>query len=127
MSEAHVSTREPTTTYPTIVGRVIANARGKAGLRQADLAQAVGLTQSAWSRIERGETAINIEQLARAAHRMKLQPNEIVRRADAAAKHAKAQGVKVLYSRPESKGDWLPLLGVVAVGALVAMVVGKGK
>ena len=42
------------TTYQAIVGEVIAQRRKYLGLNQVQLAQDLGMSQSAWSRVEKG-------------------------------------------------------------------------
>ena len=73
----------PETTYQAVIGRVIVNFRKQLAVDQALLAGAAGVTQSTWSRIERGESSLSIEQLAKADEvieevEVKYQPAQIL-------------------------------------------------
>ncbi len=46
-----------------VVLRLLREAREKAGVTQVQLAEQLGLTQSQWSKIERGQTRLDIVQL----------------------------------------------------------------
>ena len=63
-----------TATYPSIVGKVIAECRNSSGLSQAQVARALDMNQSAWSKLERGTTPMTIEHLARVAKLLGMSP-----------------------------------------------------
>ncbi|MCA9626101.1 MAG: helix-turn-helix transcriptional regulator [Alphaproteobacteria bacterium] len=113
----------PAATYPAIVGRVLADFRENQSekMSQADLAEAAGLKQAAWSKIERGQTALNVEQLAQVAKTLGVQPWEIVRAADDVAKHAAKKGVKVEPTRIDPMAAGAVLISAAALGALVGV------
>jgi len=54
-------------TRSAILGTVLALARHKMGLTQAQFAQAMHVAPSTWSRIEKGDTSLSVEQLREAA------------------------------------------------------------
>lgn len=112
----------PTTTWPTIVGFVLLHARSARGLHQADVAAAVGVTQSTWSRIERGESALTIDQLALAADALGTQPERLIAQAAAVRDHARSRGIKVEPARSTSDDLMIALIGAAALGALVGAV-----
>jgi len=116
----------PGTTYPAVVGGVVVKLRDKLDLKQGDLANAVGVTQATWSRIENGSSALTIEQLGLAAERLGKQPSEILRLADEASQQLKIQGIRVVPHR-ESGGidSGIALIGAAALGALIAAIVLK--
>lgn len=66
------------TTYPAVVGAFVATKRKERGFSQGEIAEKVGLTISTWSRIENGETALTIEQLAQVAHALSMTPGELM-------------------------------------------------
>lgn len=70
------------TTYAIIVGRILTKRRKSCGLRQEALATALGVTQSTWSRIENGTSALTISQLAIAARALNLPPSDLIAQAD---------------------------------------------
>lgn len=117
----------PATTYPTVVGQVLRELRRTKDLQQAQLADTLAITQSAYSRIESGAAAPTVEQLALLAHALGVSPGEVLRRADEAAAYATDNGVQVLPTRstgPLVAG--LLLIGGAAVGALVGAALARG-
>lgn len=119
---------KPGTSYPAVVGSVLVKLRGEQGVRQGELAQAVGVTQATWSRIENGSSALTIEQLGMAAVRLGRAPSEILRLADQAVMELRQRGVDVKATRGAATLDsgtaWI---GAAALGALIAALVIKGK
>ena len=117
---------KPATTYPAVVGRVLVEDRQKMSLEQTDIATRVGVSQSTWSRIERGESALTIDQLAKAASALDTSPNEILRRADHAADSLKNRGVMVSEGRSTDITETgLALIGAAALGMLIASILSK--
>lgn len=119
---------KPGTSYPAVIGSILVNLRNQQGIRQGDLAQAVGVTQATWSRIENGASALTIEQLGLAATRLGIQPNEILRHADQAVQQLKQRGVTVELTRTSPNLEsGTALIGAAALGALIAAVLIKSK
>ena len=107
------------TTFPAIVGAILATERKQAGFTQAEFAQRVGIVQSTWSRIEQGTSALNIEQLAIAATALNTKPHTILEQADRTAEEIQRRDMQVEY-KPQKKGNGgLLLLGAAALTALV--------
>lgn len=114
--------------YPALVGQVISQRRVLAGLDQATLGEQVGVNQSTWSRIERGESALTMDQLSLAARALGTTPSEILREADKQEESLKTDAVAVLPSRPpKNDSAGLLLLGGVALTALLLRIASKGK
>lgn len=90
------------TTYPEIVGRVLAGLRKQKRLKQSRLAEAVGVAQSSWSKIERGETSATVEHLGIAADVMGMSPGEIAVIADKLAAMARDSSIRVACRRLET-------------------------
>lgn len=119
---------KPATTYPAIVGRILVSLRKAAGIGQDELAESVGITQSTLSRVERGESALTVDQLARAAKRLDDKASNILEMADDAVEKLNAQGIKVQYERARSGvNTGLVLIGAAALGALIAAVLRKNR
>lgn len=117
---------KPETTYPAIVGRLLVAAREALGLDQAQVAREVGVTQPTWSRIERGDSALTVAQLAKAATALKTSPGEIMENADAAAEGLRAEGVTVHDERPaKAIKAGMALIGLAALAFLIARVLKK--
>lgn len=112
-------------TYAALVGAVITQLRGDLKISQAELANTVGISQPAWSRIEKGESALTIDQLARAAKKLGAQPSEILNTAEKTIAEMKQQGLEVSYEKPrrstekENSNTGLLLLGGAALAALI--------
>lgn len=112
----------PATTYPAVVGQVLARLRSTAGLEQAELAGHVGVSQSTWSRIERGASAFTIEQLALVAKSLGTEPSIILRQADRAARELAGRGIRVEPRRINVAIELdLVLIDVAALAGLIAM------
>ena len=112
------------TSYSAIVGQVLFNLRQERDIKQGDMAVAVNIGQSTWSRIEKGEVALSIDQLARAAARLGGLPSDVLRWADQAAQQIKQEErVEVLNDRPvdvkEKSNAGALLLGAGALAALI--------
>ena len=112
------------TSYSAIVGQVLFNLRQERDIKQGDMAVAVNIGQSTWSRIEKGEVALSIDQLARAAARLGCLPSDVLRWADQAAQQIKQEErVEVLNDRPvdvkEKSNAGALLLGAGALAALI--------
>ena len=113
---------KPVTTYPAIVGRVLAELRKEQGLNQEALATSVGVGQAAWSKIERGDSALTVEQLLAASERLDLNASEVLRYADLARREAEGQGVEVgveRHSARDALGAGLVLIAGATLGVLV--------
>lgn len=113
----------PTTTYPAIVGQVLAKLRDEAGLTQAEFAAKMDLSPATWSKIESGTSGLSLEQLTRASEVLGRSPDEILAIAQRAADHVKKQGVNVEPTRVLSEG--MVLIALVALAAFVAIVIAR--
>ncbi len=120
---------QPETTYQAVIGRVIVKLRKELVVDQALLANAVGVTQSTWSRIERGESSLSIEQLAKAAEHLRVNPSTILLETEQALKELKHQGVVIRMSKTQDKKstNGIAMIGAAALGALVGAAVAKSR
>lgn len=87
--------------FPALLGTIMAMKRKSLELTQEDMADTLGITISSWSRIERGETALNIEQLLLASKKLKIKTSELIREAECQEKILKEKGVKIVMERKE--------------------------
>ncbi len=118
-----MTTLQATTTYPALVGRLISESRRARNLKQEQLAEFVGVNQPAWSKIERGESVLTIEQLAMIAPALGQTPGSLLAQADRAVKHAQEQGVRVEWRRvPPTGSNTMALLGAAALGAIIGAI-----
>lgn len=121
---------KPETTYPAIIGRILARERSAQGLDQAQMAKAVGINRSSWSRIENGEAVPNAVLLDRIARVFGKTPSQILADAEGARARLEKEGVQVHLDKRPAKpagkvGLGLALLGAAALGGLVANALGK--
>lgn len=108
--------------YPSVVGAVLASMRKEQGLAQNDMAEAIGATVSTWSRIESGESALTVEQLAQAAKKMGVEPSAILRVADEKVAELRNKGVETKASRGTVESiiaaGAVPIVGASLLGLL---------
>jgi transcriptional regulator with XRE-family HTH domain len=104
-----------TVSYGAVLGYVIAAKRQSLeGVHQKSLADALGITQSAYSRLESGQSAVNPGQLRRIAICLKTTPGELVKQTDAYIENLTNQGVEVTDQKPDNIGGMLIGLGILA-------------
>ena len=117
------------TTYPAIIGSLIAQARTEAGLLQEELAKRVGVPQSTLSRIERGSAHLTVNQLRKIAPALGRQPSQIVELAEQAELLLQVNGaeVKEVIEPDALKRGAVIFLSGVALMALIAFLVAKSK
>lgn len=117
--------------FPAVVGAILLAKRKEIGLSQAEMAEAVGLNVSTWSRVENGDSAMTIEQLAFAAVALNVRPSSILEATEIKLEELDAKGIATGVSRSDlgeiaSMGA-IPLAGValsVALGPIGALAAG---
>lgn len=132
------SNRVGTTSFPAVLGTVIANLRKEMDIGQSELALKLGITASTLSRIENGESAMTIDQLYVASEAFGVKPHQLLAAAEEVEEGLQKTGVDAVGERSKlansnSKGGAyttilkgaslfpfaLPILGPV-LGSLVA-------
>jgi transcriptional regulator with XRE-family HTH domain len=111
--------------YALVVGQVIANHRERKGWSQSTLAEALGVTQTTISRIERGQSGADAYFLHRVAEVLGLAPEALTAQiGDILARTERAAG-GVIAPRPETPWWEMVLMtaGFVGVAALVTFAV----
>lgn len=127
-SGPHKVTMKPATTYPAIIGGILARLRNERGLDQGKMAESVGVGQSTWSRVENGVSALTIEQLAAAAAVIGARPSEILAMADRSAADLRQRGIVVQPKRQSELTETeLVLIGATALTILLAAILGKSQ
>jgi transcriptional regulator with XRE-family HTH domain len=93
----HVSvTPHPaSTTYSAVVGCVLLQAREACNLTQEDVAKAAGVSQPTWSKLERGLSALGLDQLRLAALALHTAPSVVLAAADLGVAALQRRGVVV--------------------------------
>lgn len=89
-------------------------------MKQGDLAAALGLSQSAYSRLEAGESVLNLSQLRDVCAQLKLQPAQVLTLADRYELQLRQQNVDVISEKatnPAAIGIGLALLAALLLGS----------
>lgn len=115
---SQASPPKPTIPYTALVGQVLLRHRGRMGLHQSDLAAALTVSQSAYSRVEQGDTTISISQLRVIARRLGIKPGDILIEADGLAERLRLQGVAV--SDEKGKNPAAVMIGLGILAAILA-------
>lgn len=118
------------TTYNAILGRLINRKRlekqandPSENWSSAGMAKKMGISTSAWSRIERGDVSLSAEQLQRIAIIFNITPGEIMEEAESAKQALEKQGVNVRTAqemKKEKQGKWG--VALLAAGALAGLI-----
>lgn len=117
---------KPGTTFAAILGRVLAHHRERAGLDQKEIAKRMNIGQSAWSRIERGDTVINVEQLRNVATALGARSSDLIREAEEAAFMLSARDVQIESSKAmKNENNAVALIGLAALTTLVFTALSK--
>lgn len=114
------------TTSGAILGSVLVTLRTQKGVKQADLAAAVGIGPSTWSRIEKGESSLSIDQLRKAAKALSITPGEILELIEKAEEQVTDHGIRIETSTasltPSTSGVAAGSVGAAAGAALGSVV-----
>jgi transcriptional regulator with XRE-family HTH domain len=106
----------PVVTYPALVGKILAQKREECAMKQAEMATALGMSQSAYSRLESGDSVMNISQLRKICAHLGLRPSDALRLADGYAEKLNLQHVEVVAEKPNN-----PAAVVIGLGLLAAL------
>jgi len=106
--------------YSVVIGRVLQQRRNQLGLQQDDLAAALGITQSAYSRLESGDTVLSLMQLRIAAAALYTSAGAILAAADQYADYLERLGALITNERKDNSAAVLVGLGLLAA-AVVAI------
>lgn len=115
------------TTYQSVLGAVINSVRSDAEkrIKQADIAKAVGVTVSTWSRIERGESPLTLEQLLSVALFLNFPLSKLFQKIEEQIDELEKQGIQVAVSKKalEDSKDVLQLstTQLLSIGFFAAM------
>lgn len=125
------------TTYQAVLGAVISELRRKPALgvmarssekiNQADIAANLGITVSTWSRIERGESALTVEQLVALAAFLDFPLSELFRLVETRIAELHEKGIEVAIARKdldERSATQLSLAQLVGLTAPLALLPG---
>lgn len=109
---------KPAITFARVIGTVVEHHRKRRSLTQEAMARALGVSQSAYSRLEQGQSAMSVTQLRAVAAQLNLSPGALMQNAEGYATQLQQQGVSISDEKPDSAAGLLIALGILA--ALVA-------
>lgn len=118
MSTPHIPT--PEVPYAALVGQVIKQARVEQGRQQGDIANLLGLSQSAYSRLENGDSMFSVWQLRQCAELLKMKPSELLHRVELHEVQLERQGVPIVEAKKTNPAA--ALMGIALLLALLAAV-----
>ena len=106
---------KPTITYGALLGRIIEYRRKQLAVNQDVLAGALGISQSAYSRLEKGQSAMTVQQLRAVAPHVKTTPGQLLTEVEQYAALYQRQGGQIIEDKEESSvGGVLVALGILA-------------
>lgn len=103
-----------------IFGQVIASQRKQLGMDQTELASCLGIRQPALSRLERGESAANIDMLVKLAEEFGVTVSELMQELEKARTAVEREHVEIVPKKDASEGVALALLGAAALAFLIS-------
>lgn len=101
--------------YNTLVGKAIGELRAKVGITQGEMAAALEIGQSAYSKLESGQASMTLVQLRLVALQLKHEPHEILQKADMLANKLQNSGVEVPTRKDDNKAGLMIGLGLLLV------------
>ena len=114
MSPSATQVPKPTISYATLVGRIVEHHRTQARIHQETMAQALGISQSAYSRLEQGQSAMSVTQLRKIADKLGTTPDFLLHHTAQYANQLRVQGVTITDEKQESAAGVLIALGILA-------------
>lgn len=113
------------TTRDSVLGYVIRQTRERAGLKQSELAERVGIPTSSLSRIESGAYAVSAANLMQIATVLGTTGADLLTQADRFERQINAMGGQVVLHKEDSGAGAALVAAAVLLGALVLL--GRGK
>jgi transcriptional regulator with XRE-family HTH domain len=108
------TTVKPKMTYDELLGRIIEHRRKHRGLLQKPIADALDITQSAYSRLEKGQSAMSVSQLRIIASHVHASGGQLLNEADHYAGLFQRQGGELIREKQEpSAAGFLVALGIL--------------
>lgn len=111
---------KPAATFSMIVAQVVAQNCRDRGIGMADFYSKTGISQPSWSRLSRGQTRFDIEDLKNIEQKFDIAMVDVLAGAKGVEEKAKDEGIKIIQPYTTQKKDDLAKLGlsIVAVAVL---------
>lgn len=122
------TTLQPSTKYRAILGKVLETQRNALKKNQQEFATEINASQSAWSRVETGQSSLSVEEFVVVCQALKLRPEEALQRVHRSIDYLQKRGVRVVM-RPgkDDEDDSAAWLGAAALGALLVAIIAAGR
>lgn len=111
---------KPVVAYPALIGGIVKQQREMRRITQSTVAAALGLTQSGYSRLESGDSVMNLSQLRIVAGLFGMAPSDLMTQADRLEQQLRLQGVDVAGEKPDNSAAI-----VIGLGILAAVLLGQ--
>jgi transcriptional regulator with XRE-family HTH domain len=112
--------------YNTLIGKILQRHREHIGKNQSEVAEVAGLTQSAYSRIESGQSPLTLPHLHAISYALGIKPDEVLKEADQIAGKLVSQNVSVPFDKPENSDDTKAAL-LIGLGILLLILAATSK
>lgn len=110
----------PATTFSMIIAHVIAQRCKVDGLTMNAFYERTGISQASWSRLARGQTRFDIEDLRIIEHRVHMPISQILHTAKEVEEKAKREGIKIIEPyTTQNKADLAEVGLMIVAGAVL--------
>lgn len=106
----------PEVPYPSLLGQVLKQVRQARNVQQTDLAAALGLSQSAYSRLESGDSILNAWQLRQCALELGTTPSVLLAEVERMELQLTQAGVSIVAEKKSN-----PAAAMLGIAFLVAL------
>jgi|ETNmetMinimDraft_23_1059889.scaffolds.fasta_scaffold331197_1 transcriptional regulator with XRE-family HTH domain len=110
------------TTYSMIVAQLLENIRNQQSMNQNDFLKKAGMSQSSWSRINRGISHFTLEEMRAACDALEVRMKNVLADADqASVLLPQEEGIHILENLKGSENK--PILPTIIAGAALGFLV----
>ena len=109
----------PEVPYSALLGQVIKQARTEQGGQQGSMANLLGLSQSAYSRLESGDSMFNVWQLRQCAELLHTTPSKLMARVEELEMQLVRNRVSIVEAKKAN-----PAAALMGVALLLAIIAG---
>lgn len=106
----------PEVPYPSLLGQVLKQVRQARNVQQTDLAAVLGLSQSAYSRLESGDSVLNAWQLRQCALELGTTPSALLAEVERMELQLTQSGVSIVAEKKSN-----PAAAMLGIAFLVAL------
>ena len=109
-----------------LIGKILQRHREHIGKNQSEIAEVARLTQSAYSRIESGQSPLTLAHLHAISNALGIKPDEVLKEADQITGKLVSQNVSVPFDKPEN-GDNTKAALLIGLGVLLLILAANNK